>query len=190
VRKATIFFFDGLAAGAWSYSGTLNGKPLTVRALAFIAAGPLPAAHEHPARTLRRRVDVAASKPASVTMTAVPAATGQPSSRPRVIWLLPVLSAVYAVWAGRDANWDLLNNHYYMPSPCCTAAGRWTSPLARCRPHRRLLDGWRSRSDSKRGACTCGPSRIIAPADKVTLLRRGDVLFLKKFEKRGYRIYS
>ena len=39
VRKATILFFDGLAAGAWSNGGTLNGKPLTVRALAFIAAG-------------------------------------------------------------------------------------------------------------------------------------------------------
>jgi hypothetical protein len=30
-----------------------------------------------------------------------------------VVWLLPLLSAAYAVWAGRDANWDLLNYHYY-----------------------------------------------------------------------------
>jgi hypothetical protein len=41
---------------------------------------------------------------------AVPA---QPSSPPRIIWLLPLLSAAYAVLAGRDANWDLLNYHYY-----------------------------------------------------------------------------
>jgi hypothetical protein len=39
VRKATILFFDGLAPAAWTRGGTLNGKPLTVRALAFIAAG-------------------------------------------------------------------------------------------------------------------------------------------------------
>lgn len=30
-----------------------------------------------------------------------------------MVWLLPLLCAVYAVWAGRDANWDLLNYHYY-----------------------------------------------------------------------------
>ena len=39
VRKATILFFDGLAPAAWANGGSLNGKPLTVRALAFIAAG-------------------------------------------------------------------------------------------------------------------------------------------------------
>jgi hypothetical protein len=41
------------------------------------------------------------------------AASDQPSSPPRIIWLLPLLSAAYALWAGRDANWDLLNYHYY-----------------------------------------------------------------------------
>jgi hypothetical protein len=30
-----------------------------------------------------------------------------------VVWLLPLLCAAYSVWAGRDANWDLLNYHYY-----------------------------------------------------------------------------
>lgn len=30
-----------------------------------------------------------------------------------MVWLLPLLCAAYAVWAGRDANWDLLNYHYY-----------------------------------------------------------------------------
>jgi hypothetical protein len=39
VRRATTLFFAGLPAEAWSRSGTLNGKPLSVRALAFIAAG-------------------------------------------------------------------------------------------------------------------------------------------------------
>lgn len=39
VRKATILFFTNLAPAAWSRSGSLSGKPLTVRALAFIAAG-------------------------------------------------------------------------------------------------------------------------------------------------------
>jgi hypothetical protein len=39
VRKATTVFFAGLPTAAWSRGGTLNGKPLTVRALAFIAAG-------------------------------------------------------------------------------------------------------------------------------------------------------
>jgi hypothetical protein len=41
VRKATIPLFANLPAAAWSRAGTLNGKPLTVRALAFIAAGHL-----------------------------------------------------------------------------------------------------------------------------------------------------
>ena len=39
LRKATSLFFAGLAPAAWSRAGTLNGKPLTVRALAYIAAG-------------------------------------------------------------------------------------------------------------------------------------------------------
>jgi hypothetical protein len=39
VRKATTLFFQNLAPAAWSRSGSLNAKPLTVRALAFIAAG-------------------------------------------------------------------------------------------------------------------------------------------------------
>jgi hypothetical protein len=39
VRTATTLFFAGLPKEAWQRGGTLNGKPLTVRALAFIAAG-------------------------------------------------------------------------------------------------------------------------------------------------------
>lgn len=39
VRGATIAFFANLDPTAWSRSGSLNGKPLSVRALAFIAAG-------------------------------------------------------------------------------------------------------------------------------------------------------
>jgi hypothetical protein len=39
VRRATIPLFANLPEAAWSRSGTLNGKPLTVRALAFVAAG-------------------------------------------------------------------------------------------------------------------------------------------------------
>lgn len=39
LRKVTSLFFSGLPPAAWSRGGTLNGKPLTVRALAFIAAG-------------------------------------------------------------------------------------------------------------------------------------------------------
>ncbi|HWW62078.1 MAG TPA: DinB family protein [Thermoanaerobaculia bacterium] len=38
VREATIVLFANLPAFAWNRSGTLNGKPLSVRALAFIAA--------------------------------------------------------------------------------------------------------------------------------------------------------
>lgn len=37
----------------------------------------------------------------------------RPGRAPAVVWLLPLLAAAYAVWAGRDANWDLLNYHYY-----------------------------------------------------------------------------
>lgn len=39
VRRSSILFFSGLPSSAWSRGGTLNGKPLTVRALAYIAAG-------------------------------------------------------------------------------------------------------------------------------------------------------
>lgn len=39
VRQATTLFFAGVGHVAWSRSGVLNGKPLSVRALAFIAAG-------------------------------------------------------------------------------------------------------------------------------------------------------
>ena len=39
LRKVTSLFFANLPPAAWSRGGTLNGKPLTVRALAFIAAG-------------------------------------------------------------------------------------------------------------------------------------------------------
>jgi hypothetical protein len=39
VRKATSLFFAGLPPTAWTRAGSLNGKPLTVRALAYIAAG-------------------------------------------------------------------------------------------------------------------------------------------------------
>jgi hypothetical protein len=39
VRRVTTLFFANLPRPAWSAAGTLNGKPLTVRALAFIAAG-------------------------------------------------------------------------------------------------------------------------------------------------------
>ncbi|MEA2463540.1 MAG: hypothetical protein QOJ98_1287, partial [Acidobacteriota bacterium] len=39
LRKVTSLFFTALPPAAWSRGGTLNGKPLTVRALAFIAAG-------------------------------------------------------------------------------------------------------------------------------------------------------
>lgn len=40
-------------------------------------------------------------------------ASAQPRSAAPVVWLLPLLSAAYSVWVGRDANWDLLNYHYY-----------------------------------------------------------------------------
>jgi hypothetical protein len=39
--------------------------------------------------------------------------SAKPDAPLRVVWLLPLLTAVYAVWAGRDSNWDLLNYHYY-----------------------------------------------------------------------------
>lgn len=41
VREATIAFFEHLPREAWSRAGSLAGKPLSVRGLAFIAAGHL-----------------------------------------------------------------------------------------------------------------------------------------------------
>jgi hypothetical protein len=39
VRAATVRLLRGLDAPAWSRSGTASGKPVTVRALAYIMAG-------------------------------------------------------------------------------------------------------------------------------------------------------
>lgn len=39
VRRATLSLFNNLSPEVWSRAGMLNGKPLSVRALAFIAAG-------------------------------------------------------------------------------------------------------------------------------------------------------
>lgn len=39
IRTVTTLLFTNLPTAAWSRAGTLNGKPLTVRALAYIAAG-------------------------------------------------------------------------------------------------------------------------------------------------------
>jgi len=39
VRQATLALFGGLPVEAWSRGGEINGKPLSVRALAYIAAG-------------------------------------------------------------------------------------------------------------------------------------------------------
>lgn len=39
VRDATIAFFSSLPAEAWSREGTVSGKRLTVRAIAYITAG-------------------------------------------------------------------------------------------------------------------------------------------------------
>jgi hypothetical protein len=52
VREATVWFFRNLDGPAWLRTGTANGTPVSVRALAHIAAG-----HErHHAAILRRRV--------------------------------------------------------------------------------------------------------------------------------------
>jgi hypothetical protein len=51
VRAATIALLEGLPDAAWGRVGTANGKPITVRALAWIIAG-----HEiHHARVLAER---------------------------------------------------------------------------------------------------------------------------------------
>jgi hypothetical protein len=39
IRTVTTLLFTNLPTAAWPRAGTLNGKPLTVRALAYIAAG-------------------------------------------------------------------------------------------------------------------------------------------------------
>jgi hypothetical protein len=39
VRAATISFFDGMPAEAWSRSGIASDNPVTVRAIAYIIAG-------------------------------------------------------------------------------------------------------------------------------------------------------
>jgi hypothetical protein len=39
VRAATINFFENLAAPAWSRGGTVSGAFISVRGLAYIAAG-------------------------------------------------------------------------------------------------------------------------------------------------------
>lgn len=41
VRDATVTLFQGLPEAAWSRAGTANGRSLTVRAIAWIAAGHL-----------------------------------------------------------------------------------------------------------------------------------------------------
>jgi len=41
VRDASVTLFEGLPPEAWSRTGIANGKPITVRALAWITAGHL-----------------------------------------------------------------------------------------------------------------------------------------------------
>lgn len=41
VRDASVTLFEGLPAEAWSRRGEANGKPVTVRAIAWITAGHL-----------------------------------------------------------------------------------------------------------------------------------------------------
>jgi DinB superfamily len=55
VREGTIRFFENLPHEAWSRTGLLGGSPLSVRALAFIAAGHL----EQHLRVLHDRYGVA-----------------------------------------------------------------------------------------------------------------------------------
>ena len=51
VRQATVAFFRNLPAEAWSRRGVASGNPVTVRALAYIAAGHA----DHHASVLRER---------------------------------------------------------------------------------------------------------------------------------------
>lgn len=51
VRGATLSFFRGLPADAWTRRGTASGYPFTVRALAYITAGHV----AHHVRILRER---------------------------------------------------------------------------------------------------------------------------------------
>lgn len=51
IRSATVALFDGLADEAWSRQGVASGNPVTVRALAFIAAGHV----AHHMRILREK---------------------------------------------------------------------------------------------------------------------------------------
>jgi len=54
VRRATLALLRGLSPAAWTRMGTANGKPISVRALAYIIAG-----HErHHLGTLRERYGV------------------------------------------------------------------------------------------------------------------------------------
>jgi len=55
VRSATLHLLRHLPADAWSRAGVANGKPITVRALAFIMAGHV----EHHLAGLRARYGVA-----------------------------------------------------------------------------------------------------------------------------------
>ncbi len=41
VREATVTLFQGLPEASWTRSGSANGKPVSVRALAWITAGHL-----------------------------------------------------------------------------------------------------------------------------------------------------
>lgn len=56
VREATLTFFRNLPAEAWSRRGIASGKPFTVRALAWLAAGHV----THHTRILRERYLLAA----------------------------------------------------------------------------------------------------------------------------------
>lgn len=51
VRAATLAFFRGLPADAWTRRGVASGNPFTVRALAYLAAGHV----THHTRILRQR---------------------------------------------------------------------------------------------------------------------------------------
>lgn len=54
VRAATLAFFETLPEAAWQRQGIASGKPFTVRALAYLAAGHL----AHHSKILRERYQV------------------------------------------------------------------------------------------------------------------------------------